>query len=102
MREVGCRGGGTDLLLALDGANDSPGRSSSSDNVLVGYGKEISLFDREFRVEGGDRFHLGNHLRIASECVSCCLLRALRSRSQEERGSGVGVVRGGGLRGVRM
>ena len=55
----------TDLLLALDGANDSPGSSSSTDNVLVGDGEEISLFDGEFRVEGGDRFHLRNHLRIA-------------------------------------
>ena len=36
------------FLLLLDGRDYAPGGTSSSDDVLVGHGKEIALVDREF------------------------------------------------------
>ena len=50
------------LLLLLDGGDDSPGRAASTDDVLVGNGKEISLLDGEFLVRGGNGLHVLDHL----------------------------------------
>ena len=50
------------LLLLLDGGDDSPGCTASTDDVLVGDGKEVSLLNRELLVGGSDVLHVLNHL----------------------------------------
>ena len=49
------------LLLLLNRGDDSPRRAASANNVLVGNGEEISLFDREFLVLRGNGLHVLNH-----------------------------------------
>jgi hypothetical protein len=50
------------LLLLLDGSDYSPGGTASTDNVLVGNGEKVTLFDAEVTVLGGDDLHVLNHL----------------------------------------
>jgi hypothetical protein len=50
------------LLLLLDGGDDSPRCSSSTNDVLVGDGKKVSLLDSEFLVRGSDGLHVFDHL----------------------------------------
>jgi hypothetical protein len=50
------------LLLLLNGGDDSPGCTASTDDVLVGDRKEVSLLDRELLVGGSDVLHVLDHL----------------------------------------
>ena len=50
------------LLLLLDGGDDSPRGTTSTDYVLVGDGKEVSLLNGELLVRSGNRLHVLNHL----------------------------------------
>lgn len=49
------------LLLLLNGGDDSPGRTSGTDDVLVGDGQEIPLLDGEFDVGRGNDLHVLDH-----------------------------------------
>ena len=50
------------LLLLLDGGDDSPRSTTSTDNVLVRNGEQVSLFDGELLVGGSDGLHVLDHL----------------------------------------
>ena len=50
------------LLLLLDRGDDSPGCAASTDDVLIGNGKEISLLYGEFLVCRGNGLHVLDHL----------------------------------------
>ena len=50
------------LLLLLDGCYDPPRGATRTDNVLVSDGEEISLFDGELLVGGGNDLHILHHL----------------------------------------
>lgn len=54
------------LLLLLDGGDNSPRCSSSTNDVFVGNGKEVSLLDSELLVGRGDGLHVLDHLCDAS------------------------------------
>jgi hypothetical protein len=58
------------LLLLLDGGDDSPRSTSSTDDVLVSDGKEVSLLDGELLVGGGNRLHILDHLCDRQEQLS--------------------------------
>jgi len=55
------------LFLGLDAADDTPGGTAGTDNVLVGYGKEVALLNRKLGLKGLLRglLHFLNHLVIA-------------------------------------
>lgn len=46
--------GALGLFLLLDGGNDAPGSTSSSDDILVGNGEEVSLVDSELSAQLDD------------------------------------------------
>ena len=50
------------LLLLLDRGDNSPGGAASTDDVLIGNGKEISLLDGELLVCRGNSLHVLDHL----------------------------------------
>ena len=50
------------LLLLLNGGDDSPGCTASTDDVLVGDGKEVSLLNRELLVGRSNVLHVLDHL----------------------------------------
>ena len=50
------------LLLLLDGGDDAPGRTASTDDVLVRNGEEVTLLDGKLLVRGGDTLHVLDHL----------------------------------------
>jgi hypothetical protein len=58
------------LLLLLDGGDDSPRSTTSTDDVLVSDGKEVSLLNGELLVGGGNRLHVLNHLCNRREHLS--------------------------------
>jgi hypothetical protein len=64
------------LLLLLDGGDDSPGCTASTDDVLVGDGKEVSLLNRELLVGGSDVLHVLDHL-----CIGISLAHVVNDRS---------------------
>jgi hypothetical protein len=49
------------LLLLLNGADDTPGGSAGANDVLVCDGKEISLFNGQLLVGGGNGLHVLDH-----------------------------------------
>ena len=50
------------LLFLLDGGDDSPGRTTGTDDVLVSDGEEIALLDGELYIIGGNLLHVLDHL----------------------------------------
>lgn len=52
------------LLLLLDGGDDSPRGTTRADDVLVGDGKEVALFDGQLLICCGNVLHLINHFCI--------------------------------------
>jgi hypothetical protein len=64
------------LLLLLDRGDDSPGCTASTNDVLVGDGKEVSLLNRELLVGGSDVLHVLDHL-----CTGISVARAVNNRS---------------------
>ncbi len=50
------------FFLLFDGRDNTPRRSSGTDDVLVGDGKEIALLDGKFLVGGCDALHVVDHL----------------------------------------
>lgn len=50
------------FLLLLDRGNDSPRRTSGSNDVLVGDREKIPLLDGELYIGGGDNLHVLDHL----------------------------------------
>jgi hypothetical protein len=60
------------LLLLLDGGDDAPGGTTSTDDVLVGDGKQVPLLDGQLLVGGGNSLHVLDHL-----CGGCQRLRAV-------------------------
>lgn len=50
------------LLLLLDRSDYSPRGTAGANDVLVGNGEEVALFDGEVAVLGGDDLHVLNHL----------------------------------------
>ena len=50
------------LLFLLDRGDDSPGRATSTDDVLVGDGEEIPLLNGELDTGGGNDLHVLDHL----------------------------------------
>jgi hypothetical protein len=49
------------FFLLLYRGDDSPRSTTSTDDVLVGDRKEVSLFDGEFLICGSHHFHVLNH-----------------------------------------
>lgn len=64
------------LLLLLDGGDNSPRCSSSTNDVLVGDREEVSLLNGEFLVGRGDGLHVLDHL---CKCVRRCMTRCERA-----------------------
>jgi len=64
------------LLLLLDGGDDSPGCTASTDDVLVGDGKEVSLLNRELLVGRSNVLHVLDHL-----CTEVSFAHAVDDRS---------------------
>merc|ERR1712000_280966 len=58
------------FLLLFDGCDDSPGGTTSTDDVLVGNGEEISLFNRELLVCRSHNLHVLDHFFIALGLLS--------------------------------
>jgi hypothetical protein len=52
------------FFLLLYRGDDSPRSTTSTDDVLVGDGEEVSLFDREFLVCGSHHLHVLNHFCV--------------------------------------
>lgn len=50
------------LLLLLNRGDDSPRCTASTNDVLVGDGKEVSLLDGKLLVSGSDVLHVLDHL----------------------------------------
>ena len=48
--------------LLLDGGYHAPGCSAGSNDVLVGDGEEVTLFNSQFLWLSGDVLHVGDHL----------------------------------------
>lgn len=53
------------LLLLLDGGDDAPRGTASTDNILVGNREEVALVNAEFAAKLGDLLHVGYHLIVA-------------------------------------
>lgn len=58
------------LFLLLDGGDDSPRSTSSTDDVLVGDGEEVSLLDSELLIRRSDRFHVLDHFCEARQSTT--------------------------------
>jgi hypothetical protein len=52
------------LLLLLDRSDDSPRGTAGTNDILVGDGEEISLFNGQFLVLRGDGLHVLNHFCV--------------------------------------
>lgn len=50
------------LFFLFDGGDDSPGRTTGTDDVLVGDRQEIPLLDGELYIGGGNDLHVLDHL----------------------------------------
>lgn len=49
------------LLLLLDGGDDAPRRTTSSDHVFVGHRQEVPLLHGQLHVQGGHLLHRLDH-----------------------------------------
>jgi len=58
------------LLLLLDRGNDSPRRTASANDVLVGNRQKIPLLDSKVTVFGGNELHVLNHLCRAKKAIT--------------------------------
>lgn len=58
------------LLLLLDGRDDSPRRTAGTNDVLVGNGEQVTLFNGELLVRGSNTLHVLDHLYIDPPLLS--------------------------------
>lgn len=52
------------LFFLFDGSDDSPGRTTGTDDVLVGDRQEIPLLDGELYISGGNDLHVLDHFCV--------------------------------------
>lgn len=57
--------GALGLLLLLDGGDDAPRGTASTDDVLVGNGEQVALVNSELTAKLGDLLHVEDHLIVA-------------------------------------